>query len=112
MAVEKKSPLLQGSLDMLILQAIRPGAKHGYSIAKHIKDVSLDFLQVEEGSLYPALHRMEKKGWIASFWGASDSNRKAKFYELTSNGRKQLKTEKEAWNQMSVAIERVLGFQA
>jgi PadR family transcriptional regulator, regulatory protein PadR len=112
MATEKRSALLQGSLDMLILQSLKTGSRHGYSIAKHLKEVSKDFLQVEEGSLYPALHRMEKRGWIASFWGLSESNRKARFYELTTVGKGQLKQETQAWKQMSTAINHVLGFQS
>ena len=111
MASDKKASLLQGSLDMLILQSLRKEARHGYSIAKHLKDVSEDFLKVEEGSLYPALHRMERRGWITSYWGASESNRRAKFYELSPEGKRQLKTETEAWKQMSHAIDQVLGFQ-
>ena len=111
MASDKKPMLLQGSLEMLILQALRSESRHGYSIAKYLKEVSKDFLQVEEGSLYPALHRMEKKGWISSYWGVSESNRKARFYEISPNGKKQLKTETQAWQQMSQAIDRVLGFQ-
>ena len=111
MANEKKPPLLQGSLDMLILQALKSEARHGYSITRYLKEVSDDFLQVEEGSLYPALHRMEKKGWITSYWGASEMNRKARFYEISSEGKRQLKSEAEAWKQMSTAIDRVLGFQ-
>lgn len=111
MASDKKASLLQGSLDMLILQSLRREARHGYSIAKHLKDVSEDFLKVEEGSLYPALHRMERRGWITSYWGASESNRRAKFYELSAEGKRQLKTETEAWKQMRHAIDQVLGFQ-
>ena len=112
MASDKKSGLLQGSLEMLILQSLKLESRHGYSITKHLKEVSNDFLQVEEGSLYPALHRMEKKGWITSFWGASESNRKARFYELSPEGKRQLKSEAEAWKQMSTAVDRVLGFQS
>jgi PadR family transcriptional regulator PadR len=111
MAIIKKPALLQGSLEMLILQALKSEARHGYSITRHLKDLSEDFLQVEEGSLYPALHRMEKKGLILSYWGASESNRKARFYELSPEGKRQLKSESEAWKQMSTAINRVLGFQ-
>ncbi len=111
MAGDKKTSLLQGSLDMLILQSLRRESRHGYAIAKYLKEVSEEFLQVEEGSLYPALHRMERRGWITSFWGASESNRRAKFYELSPEGKRQLKTETEAWKQMSQAIDRVMGFQ-
>lgn len=111
MASARKPTLLQGSLDMLILQALKSESRHGYSIAKYLKEVSEEFLHVEEGSLYPALHRMEKKGWITSSWGVSESNRKARFYELSAGGRRQLRTETEEWKQMSTAIDRVLGFQ-
>ena len=111
MASEKKTALLQGTLEMLILQALKSEARHGYSITKYLKEVSEDFLQVEEGSLYPALHRMEKRSWIVSYWGASESNRKARFYELCPEGKRQLKSEAEAWKRMSTAIDRVLGFQ-
>jgi PadR family transcriptional regulator, regulatory protein PadR len=112
MGQTKKGTLLQGSLDLLVLQSLKGGAMHGYAITRHIKEKSQDYLQVEEGSLYPALHRMELRGWIVSFWGTSESNRRAKFYELSSDGRKQLKQETDAWKHMSQAIDRVLGFQS
>lgn len=112
MAASKKVTLLQGSLDMLVLQSLKKEARHGYAIAKYLKEVSRDFLQVEEGSLYPALHRLEQRGWITAYWGASESNRRAKYYELSTEGRTQLKSETEAWKQMSSAIDRVLGFQS
>jgi PadR family transcriptional regulator PadR len=111
MADDRKPALLQGSLDMLVLQALKKEAMHGYAIARHLKKVSQDFLHVEEGSLYPALHRMEQRGWITSFWGSSETNRRAKYYELSAAGRGQLKTEAAAWKQMSSAIDRVMGFQ-
>jgi PadR family transcriptional regulator PadR len=111
MSETKKGTLLQGSLDLLVLQSLKSGAMHGYAIARQIKERSRDYLQVEEGSLYPALHRMEQRGWIVSHWGTSESNRRAKYYELSSEGRKQLKQETEAWKQMSQAINHVLGFQ-
>lgn len=102
---------MQGSLDLLILQSLKKGPMHGYSITRHLKSVSEDYLQIEEGSLYPALHRMERKGWIGASWGTSDSNRRAKFYQLTGDGRKQLKTETIAWEKMSEAINQVVNFQ-
>jgi len=108
----KRPSLLPGSLDLLILQSLKGGAQHGYAITRHIKQTSREYLQVEEGSLYPALHRMERRGWITSFWGASESNRRAKYYELSSAGRKQLRQETEAWKKMSQAIDRVLSFQS
>ena len=109
MANDKKLNLLPGSLDMLILQSLKGTTRHGYSITKYLKETSQEFLQVEEGSLYPALHRMEQRGWVSSHWGVSESNRKAKFYELTPEGKQQLKSETVAWKQMSTAIDRVLG---
>ena len=111
MAKRKKNNLLQGSLDLLVLQTLKIEPMHGYSITRHLKQVSDDFLMVEEGSLYPALHRMEKRGWIKSWWGSSETNRRAKFYELTADGKKQLRSETKAWNEMSSAIDRVLSFQ-
>ena len=109
---KKKPTFLQGSLDLLILQSLRSGAKHGYAITRHLMEISEEFLQVEEGSLYPALHRMEKKGWIKSRWGTSDSNRRAKFYELTLTGRQQLQEEVDHWQKMSRAVNQVLGYGA
>jgi transcriptional regulator len=100
--------LLQGTLDMLILQAIAPGPAHGHTIAYVIEHRSEDVLQVEHGSLYPALHRLEDRGWIASFWGTSENNRKAKYYRLTAVGRKQLSEETSRWDRMVLAINRVI----
>jgi transcriptional regulator len=111
MAKNKKAGILQGSLDLLVLQSLRQGPMHGYAITRHIKSVSKDFLQIEEGSLYPALHRMERKGWIAASWGTSESNRRAKFYQLTPDGKKQLKAETKAWEQMSEAIDLVVNYR-
>jgi PadR family transcriptional regulator PadR len=96
--------LLQGTLDMLVLQSLRWGPQHGYGIALAIRAGSDEVLQVETGSLYPALHRMEKQGWIRSEWGHTEHNQMAKYYQLTAAGRKQLATESERWNQMSAAI--------
>ncbi len=100
--------LLQGTLDLLILQTLVPGPAHGHTIAHVIEHRSDDFLQVEHGSLYPALHRLEDRGWIASFWGTSENNRKARYYRLTAPGRKQLAQETSRWEQMVAAINRVL----
>ncbi len=111
MAKQKKPAIMQGSLDLLILQSLKKGPMHGYSITRHLKCASDEYLQVEEGSLYPALHRMERRGWISSSWGTSDANRRAKFYQLTSDGRKQLRTETAAWSRMSTAINQVVNFQ-
>lgn len=106
-----RNPLIPGSLDLLILRTLKTGPKHGYLITSHLGEVSDDFLQIEEGSLYPALHRMERRGWITSQWGTSDANRRAKYYKLSPDGRKQLKIETESWKKMSAAIDQVLNFQ-
>ncbi|MFK7770030.1 MAG: PadR family transcriptional regulator [Mariniblastus sp.] len=111
MSKKKKAPILQGSLDLLVLQSLKQGPMHGYSITRHLKQASKEYLQIEEGSLYPALHRMERRGWIAAHWGTSESNRRAKFYQLTSDGKKHLKSETAAWEKMSEAINRVVSFQ-
>ncbi|MBX3411175.1 MAG: PadR family transcriptional regulator [Pirellulales bacterium] len=108
---KSRSTLLQGSLDLLILRTLAGGPHHGYAIARHLDRVSEAFLQVEEGSLYPALHRLERRGWIAASWGTSESNRRAKYYQLTPLGRKQLRAETEAWQRMSQAIDRVLNYR-
>jgi PadR family transcriptional regulator, regulatory protein PadR len=105
---KEKSDLLQGTLDMLILKALQRGPEHGYGISVLIRQTSREVLQVEQGSLYPALYRLEKRGWIQSEWGASDNNRKAKFYRLTPAGRKQLLQERSNWNRMSSAIDLIL----
>src|SRR5688572_10362008 len=111
MTVSKKQKidLLQGTLDMLILRTLLFGAAHGHAIAKHIQRTTEDVLQVEHGSLYPALHRLERKGWISSRWQtAKDRNRDFKFYQLTSAGRKQLEREESKWKQLASAIARVM----
>jgi PadR family transcriptional regulator, regulatory protein PadR len=100
--------MLQGTLDMLILRTLIVGKAHGHTIAHVIENTSDDVLQVEQGSLYPALHRLEDRGWVKSSWGLSENNRKAKFYELTAAGRKQLVAERKRWQQMVAAIGRVL----
>src|SRR6266851_5614805 len=100
--------LLQGTLDMLILRTLLFGPRHGHSIAHSILEGSDDVLQVEHGSLYPALHRLEKQGWIASQWGASENNRKAKYYRLTARGRKQLVAESSKWKRLTAAIAGVM----
>jgi len=103
-----KAELLQGTLDLLILKTLTAGAMHGYSVAQRIQQRSDDVLVVEEGSLYPALYRMEEKGWISSEWGKSDNNRRAKFYSLTRSGRKQLEEETAIWERVHRAITLVL----
>jgi transcriptional regulator len=100
--------MLQGTLDMLILRTLVMGKAHGHTIAHVIENTSEDVLQVEQGSLYPALHRLEDRGWVKSSWGLSDNNRKAKFYELTAAGKKQLAAERKRWQQVVVAIGRIL----
>lgn len=103
-----RADLLQGTLDLLILRTLAAKPLHGYGIAQKIKDLSDDVLRVEEGSLYPALYRLENKDIIASKWGVSENNRQAKFYNLTRKGRKQLEAEAESWQRLSGAVSRVL----
>jgi transcriptional regulator len=100
--------MVQGTLDMLVLQTLILGAAHGHTIAHAIERGSDDVLQIEHGSLYPALHRLEDRGWIASFWGTSESNRKAKYYRLTPAGRAQLTAQTARWEQLVRAIGRIL----
>ena len=104
----RPSEMLQGTLDMLILQTLVLGPAHGHTVAHAIERGSEDVLQIEHGSLYPALHRLEDRGWIASFWGTSENNRKARYYRLTPMGRKQLSVETTRWEQMVRAIGRIL----
>lgn len=99
---------LHGTLDMLVLRTLLAGPEHGYGIAVRIQQRSADVLQVEEGSLYPALYRMEQRGWISSSWGVSDNNRRARFYRLTRLGRRQLDAETASWRRLSGAVARVL----
>ena len=99
---------LHGTLDMLVLKVLRAGPEHGYGIAVRLQTLSREVLQVEEGSLYPALYRMEQRGWIASTWGASENNRRARFYELTRAGRKQLDAEAASWRRLTGAVARIL----
>ena len=100
--------LLQGTLDMLVLKSLTRGALHGYAIAEFIQQTSEDVLRVEEGALYPALHRLELRGWLASAWGLSENNRRAKYYRLTPAGRKQLAAESSHWQRLSGAVMRVM----
>jgi PadR family transcriptional regulator PadR len=100
--------LLQGTLDMLILQSLILGPAHGHSIAHNIERHSREVLQVEHGSLYPALHRLETRGWIVGFWGTSENNRRAKYYRLTPAGKKQLSAQTNRWDELVQAINRVL----
>jgi transcriptional regulator len=105
---DKQGDLLQGTLDMLILKSLQRGAMHGYAVAEFILETSENVLRVEEGALYPALHRLELRGLLASEWGVSENNRRAKYYKLTAAGRKQLAAEREYWNRMSAAVARIL----
>src|ERR1700719_176719 len=98
-----KSDLLQGTLDMLVLKIVALEPVHGYGIAQRIQQISKEVLQVQQGSLYPALHRLEKRGWLAATWGQSDSGRAAKFYRLSAKGRKQLQLEESQWNRLAEA---------
>ena len=104
----KPSDLLQGTLDLLILKTLAPGAMHGWAIAKRIQQVSGEVLQVQQGSLYPALHRLEQQGWIRARWAESETGRKAKFYSLTVTGRRQLEAEAANWNRLSAAIHLIV----
>ena len=101
-------PLLKGTLDLLILKSLSLGAMHGWSISERLHEVSRATLQIPQGSLYPALHRLERRGWIRASWGTSDNNRKAKYYELTRTGRKQLDVETEQWQQLTAAVALIL----
>lgn len=103
--------LLQGTLDLLILKTLALGAMHGWGISQRIQQISDDVLRVNQGSLYPALHRLEAAGWIEAEWGASENNRQAKFYRLTRTGQKQLREEQAQWERMSGAVARVLAVE-
>jgi len=105
---DAKSDLLQGTLDLLILKTLALEPQHGFGIGQRIQQISRDVFQVNQGSLYPALHRLEQRGWIASEWSESENNRRAKFYSLTRAGRRQLETEQRNWEQVSAAITRIL----
>jgi transcriptional regulator len=104
----EKSDLLQGTLDLLILKVVALGAIHGYGIAQRLRQISKEVLQVQQGSLYPALHRLEKRGWVKAEWGEAESGREAKFYSLTRLGRKQLEAEEANWDRLSSAVSMVL----
>ena len=104
----EKSDLLQGTLDMLILKVVALGPIHGYGISLRIRQMSKDVLQVQQGSLYPALHRLEKRGWLEAEWGASDNGRQAKFYKLSARGRRQLAKEESSWERLSAAVAVIM----
>ena len=104
-----KSDLLHGTLELLILQLVDEGPLNGYAIGQRIEELTQDALRVDEGSLYPALYRMEKRGWLKSSWGVSENNRRAKFYKITSAGQKRLASERANWLSFSSAVEKILG---
>ena len=100
--------LPQGTLDLLILRTLLSGPQHGWAVSERVEQVSSEALSIQQVSLYPALHRLERRGWIKARWGTSDNNRRAQYYELTRGGEKQLKAETEAWRKLSVAVEQIL----
>ena len=106
----KSNDALQGTLDLLILRTLRSGPLHGYGIASHIQRISDEVLRVEEGSLYPALHRIEQLGWVHAEWRISETNRRAKYYSLTAAGRRQLAEEEKNWERLTAAVAKVLRF--
>jgi transcriptional regulator len=101
--------LPQGTLDLLILRTLALEPLHGWAVSERIQQISGDLLRVQQGSLYPALHRLERRGWIRARWGTSDNNRRAKFYELTKNGRRQLEIERDAWEKLTAVVSQILG---
>ena len=100
--------LPQGTLDLLILRTLALEPLHGWAISERVQQISSDALQIQQGSLYPALHRLERRGWIRARWGTSENNRRAKYYELTKSGRQQLEIEKDAWKRLTIAVSQVL----
>jgi PadR family transcriptional regulator, regulatory protein PadR len=106
--VTKRIELPQGTLDLLILRTVALEPQHGWAISERIHQISSDVLLIQQGSLYPALHRLERRGWIKAKWGTSENNRRAKYYELTKTGRKQLELEKDSWNKLAAAVAQIL----
>ena len=100
--------LPQGTLDLLILRTVALGPRHGWAISERVQQISSDVLRIQQGSLYPALHRLERRGWLKARWGTSENNRRAKYYELTRSGRRQLAIEKDAWKKLTMAVSHVL----
>jgi transcriptional regulator len=109
MAPTEKTDLLQGTLDMLILKVVAMGPVHGYGISQRIRQISKDVLNVQQGSLYPALHRLEKRDWLTAAWGESENGRQAKFYKLSAKGRRQMASEEASWNRLAEAVTLILG---
>src|SRR5271154_910844 len=105
---DQRINLPQGTLDLLILRTLALGPQHGWAISERVQQVSSDVLQIQQGSLYPALHRLERRGWIKAVWGTSENNRRAKYYELTRSGKKQLEVEESAWRKLAAAVAQVL----
>jgi transcriptional regulator len=105
---KKRLELLRGTLDLLVLQTLQQGPMHGYAVAARIQEGTDDVLKIEEGSLYPALHRMERRGWIEAEWGHTDARRRARFYRLSAAGRRQLEDELQRWRRFSAAVEKVI----
>ena len=105
---DERIDLPQGTLDLLILRTLAVGPQHGWAISERVQQVSSDVLRIQQGSLYPALHRLERRGWIKAKWGTSDNNRRAKYYELTRTGQKQLDVETEAWRRLTTAVGQIL----
>ena len=105
---DERIELPQGTLDLLILKTIALAPQHGWAISERVQQISDDVLRIQQGSLYPALHRLERRGWIKARWGASENNRRAKYYELTKTGQKQLRTEQDAWEKLTAAVAQVL----
>jgi PadR family transcriptional regulator, regulatory protein PadR len=106
--VTERIDLPQGTLDLLILRSLLSGPQHGWAISERVQQVSRDVLRIQQGSLYPALHRLERRGWIKAKWGTSDNNRRAKYYELTRAGQRQLEAETESWRKLTTAVAQVL----
>jgi transcriptional regulator len=107
--MEKQIDLPQGTLDLLILRTLALGRQHGWAISERVQQLSSDVLQIQQGSLYPALHRLERRGLVKAHWGVSENNRKAKYYELSKNGHEKLKIESDTWQKLTAAVAQVLG---
>src|SRR6202142_2627269 len=105
---DQRIDLPQGTLDLLILRTLALGAQHGWAISERVQQVSSDVLQIQQGSLYPALHRLERRGWIKAEWGASENNRRARYYSLTRTGRRQLEAEMASWRKLAAAVGQIL----